>query len=329
MIGFSALRDHAMSDNSMPITEARNAFVETAAASIGLSKMFSVTAGSGNPGYLLVTMLDRNEYAAGVSGATGTLTGNGHTLGLMGIGGDARSNGIVFTYQSSSGRYYNSRYGYFDKLQYNASGSAGDVTDISLFGTASLSLANAYATNAYSMMQVDAGGYLGTATVVTQPDFSGTVPKQATPNSIAAVAEKFVGQDWNEDGCWVLCSSIAADAGAALPMQSTLIGSAGRANGEWIVVFDGPAGQSGNWQAMVHAGEMVVIGTPDGGGHLTTVVSGAGSTAMLVDNAEFEDSGGAVSNPGGCWFQQRHRGPARAFGVEGMGGRADRYSGDL
>ena len=281
----------------MPITEDRSAFVDTAATTFALSKMFTVTAGSGNPAYLVLTTLDRDEYTAGAGAGTGTLAGNGRTLGFGAIGGDGRGAGIVFSYQASSGRYYNSSYGYFDQLSYTSPGSAGDVTDLSVFGTGSLSLANAYAGNAYDMMQVDPAGYLGTAAVVTQANFAGPVPAQATPDQIATTAEGFVGQDWNQDGCWVLCSTIAAEAGAALPMQSTLIGLAGAANGEWIVAFDGPVGQTGNWQAMLKPGEMVVIGTPGGGGHITTVVSGAGATAMLVDNAVFEGAGGQVNNP--------------------------------
>ena len=71
--------------------------------SIGLSQMFTVTAGSTNPAYLVLTALDRNEYTAGASGATGSLSGNGHTLGLSSLGGDGRGAGIVFTYQASTG----------------------------------------------------------------------------------------------------------------------------------------------------------------------------------------------------------------------------------
>ena len=52
--------------------------------------MFTVSAGSTDPAYLVLTVLDRDEYTAGASGATGTLTGNGHTLGLSSIGGDGR-----------------------------------------------------------------------------------------------------------------------------------------------------------------------------------------------------------------------------------------------
>lgn len=177
------------------------------------------------------------------------------------------------------------------------SASLGDVTNLSLFGTNNLSLANSYATNAWNMMQADPAGYLGSATVVTRPGFTGTVPSQATPDFIAAVADSFVGQAWNMDGCWVLTSTIAAEAGTSLPVQSTEIGLPGQANGEWIVAFNGPAGQSGNWQSMVTAGEMVVIGTPGGGGHITTCVSGSGGTAMLVDNITYVNAQGQITNP--------------------------------
>ena len=171
------------------------------------------------------------------------------------------------------------------------------MTNLSLFGTSNLSLATTYADNAYAMMQVDAAGYLGSVSVATEPGFAGAVPAQATPNSIAAIANSFVGQAWNMNGCWVLASTIAAEAGASLPVQSTAIGVPGQANGEWIVAFNGPAGQTGNWQSMVHAGEMVVIGTLGGGGHITTCVSGSGSTAMLVDNITYVNGSGQITNP--------------------------------
>jgi hypothetical protein len=280
----------------MSITQVKNAFVDDVTESVALSQMFAVTAASTNPAYLVLTVLDRNEYTAGASQATGTLTGNGHTLSLRSIGGDGRGAGLVFTYQAGTGRYYNSTYGYFDQLVYNSSGSLDDVTNLSVFGTSSLTQATAYASNAYSMMQVDPGGYLGSATVVTEQSFTGTVPTQATPDSIASVADSFVGQAWNMDGCWVLASTIAAEAGASLPVQSTIIGLPGQANGEWIVAFNGPGGQGGNWQSMVHTGEVVVIGTPGGGGHITTVVSGSGSSAMLVDNITYVSSSGQVTN---------------------------------
>jgi hypothetical protein len=280
----------------MSITEAENAFVDPTAVTIGLSQMFTVTAGSGDPAYLVLTVLDRDEYTAGASGATGSLSGNGHTLDLSSLGGDGRGTGIVFTYQASTGQYYNSTYGYLDQLTYTSSGSLDDVTNLSLFGTSNLRSATAYATNAYNMMQADPSGYIGSATVATEPGFSETVPAQATPDLIAGVAESFVGDAWNMDGCWVLASTIAAEAGASLPVQSTLIGLSGAPNGEWIVAFNGPDGQSGNWESMVHEGEIIVIGTAGGGGHITTCVSGSGASAMLVDNVTYVNSSGAVQN---------------------------------
>ncbi len=283
----------------MSVTVNTDAFVYAAATSISLSQMFTVTAGSTDPTYLVLTVLDRNEYTAGATGATGTLTGTVsgvvHTLGLSSISGDERGTGVVFTYTSAG--YYNSTYGYLDQLSFNSSSSLDDVTNLSLFGTSNLSLATDLATNPYSMAADDAAGYIGSATVVTEPSFTGSVPAQATPDSIAAVANSFVGDAWNMNGCWVLTSTIAAEAGASLPLQSTLIGISGKPNGEWIVAFNGPAGQTGNWQSMVTAGEMVLFGTPGGGGHITTCVSGSGSTAMLVDNIVYVNASDQVLNP--------------------------------
>ena len=90
-------------------------------------------------------------------------------------------------------------------------------------------------------------------------------------------------------------STIAAEAGSSLPVQSTA-DMAGQGNGEWFVAFNGPAGDTGNWQSMVTTGEMIGFETSSGSGHITTVVSGSGSTAMLVDNAAFENASGQIVN---------------------------------
>jgi hypothetical protein len=123
----------------MAITDNDPAFVDASAVSIGLSQMFTVTPGATDPTYLVLTVLDRNEYTAGASDATGSLSGNGSMLGLGNVGGDGRGTGIVFTYtyDSATGQYayYNSTYGWFSQLTYNSSSSAGDVTNLSLFGT--------------------------------------------------------------------------------------------------------------------------------------------------------------------------------------------------
>ena len=48
---------------------------------------------------------------------------------------------------------------------------------------------------------------------------------------------------------------------------------------------------------MVTAGEMIVFEPAGGGGHITTCVSGSGSTAMLVDNITYVNGSGQVQNP--------------------------------
>ncbi len=100
----------------MAISDDETAFVNSNAVSIGLAEMFGVSAGSTDPAYLVLTVLDRDEYTAGATTATGTLTGNGQTLGLSSIGGDGRAAGIVFTYQASTGLYYNSHVRLFESV---------------------------------------------------------------------------------------------------------------------------------------------------------------------------------------------------------------------
>jgi hypothetical protein len=124
---------------------------------------------------------------------------HGHTLNLTAIGGHGRGAGIAFTLRPN-GRYCRSTYGCLDQLTYNSSGSTGELTRFSLFDANDLSQANADASSPYSMIQADAAGYLGSATIVTQVDSTGIVPTQATPNSIVAVADSFVGQAWNLAG---------------------------------------------------------------------------------------------------------------------------------
>ena len=68
----------------MSITDGKTAFVNAGSVSIGVSQMFSVTPGSSDPTYLVLTALDRNEYTLGAGGAPGSLSGGGRTLALRG-----------------------------------------------------------------------------------------------------------------------------------------------------------------------------------------------------------------------------------------------------
>jgi hypothetical protein len=264
---------------------------------IALSSLFTVTASASNPTYLILSVLDREEYTAAATGATGSITGNGVTTGLSSTSGsDSHTLGIVFTYDSANGRYYNSTYGYFDALTYTSSSSAGDVTDLAVYATDDSSVASKYASNTYALTLLDSGGYVSTVTVATEASFTGTVPSQATPDSIEAIAKSFVGDAWNMNGCWTLASTIAAEAGASLPVASTYVGTAGQAGGEWIVAYDGTVSASSNWESKLTAGEFVVFETTSGTGHITFVVSGSGSSAELIDNVTYETASGTITN---------------------------------
>jgi hypothetical protein len=257
---------------------------------------FFTVSGTSNPTYLVVDALDRDEYTVAGNGDTGAFTGNGNTLDLSAIGGDGRGAGIVFTWQAATHQYVNATYGTFSALDFTSSDCYDDVTSVSVFTTTSAPLAQADANNAYALIQADPTGYVGSVTFANDPNAGGTAPAQATPDGVAAAAMHFVGDAWNENGCWVLASTIAAEAGAGLPVHSTDIDIPGRANGEWVVVYDGPAGAGGNWQNMVTTGDIVAFQTASGGGHITTCVSGSGGTAMLVDNITYENQNGTIAN---------------------------------
>jgi hypothetical protein len=282
----------------MTISIARSAFVVKGGQQVSLSQVFGVTASSANPAYLVVSGLDRNEYTATATGATGTLSGNGATDAFAAGSGDFRDAGIVFTYNAATGQYVNSTYGSLSTLEYTVSASANDLTSLSVYGFNSASLANAYATNPAALMQLAAMGdasYIGSADFSTES--SASAPTQATPDSIVSAADSMVGAAWNEEGCWVLASTIATKAGAALPVTSTVVGLPGAASGEWFVAYDGPVSASGNWESQVHAGEVVSFETGSGGGHIVTVVAGSGSSAEIVDNVQYVGSNGQTLNP--------------------------------
>ena len=79
----------------MAVTINESAFVVAPGQSTALSQMLATTASASDPTYLVLTGLDRDEYTAGESGATGSLAGSSQTEGFTGIGSDARGAGIV------------------------------------------------------------------------------------------------------------------------------------------------------------------------------------------------------------------------------------------
>ena len=124
----------------MAFAEPRSTAIVTGGTTVSLSSFFTVT-GTGNPAYVVLNALDRNEYTAGASTSTGSFNGNGASLGLSGIGDDGRGAGIVFTWQAATGQYVNATYGALSQLTYTAASSRNDVTSLSLFSTSNLGLA--------------------------------------------------------------------------------------------------------------------------------------------------------------------------------------------
>lgn len=271
----------------MSVTVIRSAFASAQPETVKLSQILSITNDGANPAYLIVSGLDRNEYTASSTGATGTLAGNGATATFSAIGGDERGVGVVFTWDAATGTYQNATYGNLLDLAYTTSASANDLTDLSFFGTNSSAWLGYARDSATMAVNPQIWTNLGTASFATQPIGAPPASSQATPGQVCSVAMRFVGDTWNMDGCWVLASTIDAEAGAALNVASDSAGTAGAGNGEWKVAYDGTRGANANWQSLIQAGDQVAFITASGGGHITTVVSGAGSSAMVVDNADF------------------------------------------
>ena len=262
---------------------------------VAFSSLFTVASSAANPAYLIVTGLDRVEYTAAYrTSAMGHLASGSATQGFTNFSGDGWSVGVVFTYQASTGQYTNASFGNLSQLAFDTGSNRGDTATISVFGTSNASLANAYAGNPLILAANPA--YFtdfGSVAVVTGAS-AATPPATATPNGIAAAALGYVGDAWNDDGCWVLASDISAQAGATLPLSSTSIGVSGIANGEWFVAYNGPVSPNANWVNTLTAGEMVSFQTTSGGGHITTVVSGKGSNAALVDNITYVNGSGTI-----------------------------------
>ncbi|MES2299066.1 MAG: DUF4214 domain-containing protein [Pseudomonadota bacterium] len=121
--------------------------------------------------------------------------------------------------------------------------------------------------------------------VVTRTHYVDATPNMATPAEIAAIAKSFIGQVWNDQGCWLLTSNISAAAGASLPVASAVQDTEDiTGNGQWDVVYNG-ARQHEDWRALLQVGDIVSLGWITGKAHIATVTSGSGHNAMWVDNS--------------------------------------------
>ena len=166
----------------MSVTLSAGSVVAQLGQQINVASLVDVTAGN-NPTYLVVSLLDRDEYTAKSNGDTGTLSGNGQTLGFDYLWGDNQTTGIVFTYDASTGQYTNATYGDLSNLVYTASTNPGDSTSVSIFTTEDSDIANRYANDPLTLASYapTSTNYVGSVAVTTQPHFAGPTPDQATP----------------------------------------------------------------------------------------------------------------------------------------------------
>ena len=289
--------------------------VANPSASIAVAPLFTFSTANNNPTYIDVTAFDRNEYPYALLPKLGYFQANGYVVSEINTYSDHYGAGIIYTLQTN-GSYYNSKYGYLSDLNYIASSTQYDNTYLTIVGSNGLSvLGNTRISGTSIAISQDAqvlaynAAYnntpvLGSIDIVTGTAISTSAPSQATPKSIVATANAFIGQVWNNEGCWILASNIAAKSGSSLPITTSLSdGSAcAIANGEWIVVYNG-ANQSlptiFGAESYLLPGDMLTVawsltGPNKGGGHIATVVSGSGLNAVVVDNIRSTGVGGNV-----------------------------------
>lgn len=271
---------------------------------IPISSLFNLPASSQNPTYIDLTIIDRVEYPNGITPVFGLFSGNGLNFYILthdilsflnSQPTSAGYDGIIFTYQPSSGRYLNTNYGvYLDQINYYTSPTQFDNSEISLFATSNLSYLTNVLENPNTYYYLDpvylgpfAGssqlGYIGSVDIITRTDLNGPFSSQATPNSIISIANSFIGKVWNIDGCWVLANNISALAGASLPVNTVVTVSYPLGNQEWIAVFSNSNATSNTTlttiENMLQPGDMVELPY-----HITTIFSGSGANAMTMDN---------------------------------------------
>ena len=156
----------------MSVTLSAGSVVAQPGQQINVASLLNVTAGN-NPTYLVVSLLDRNEYTASSNGDTGTLSGNGQTVGFDYLWGDNETTGIVFTCDTSSGQYTNPTFGDLSNLVYTTSTNPGDNTSVSIFTTEDSDIANQYANDPLTLVSYapSSTNYVGSVAVTTAAPF--------------------------------------------------------------------------------------------------------------------------------------------------------------
>jgi hypothetical protein len=262
------IRDGAANCVSVPM----QAYVTRAGGLFGLGSMFSISPVNGNlPASVVASFYDRDNYAGRQTYAYGTL------VGRDGERDSASAYSISFSLKN--GRYVSSTGLGLADYVFVASAQENRLQNITL--------------SAYSLT----GAALGTRNVdiVTSATARDATMGVATGAELAATARSMIGRTWNDSGCWVLASNVAAMSGVSLTINSGFVApSMQGSNGQMSVVYDASKGISSAWASTLREGDMVEVawgGAYGGGGHIFTIDRIAGGTTYLVDNSGRANTG--------------------------------------
>jgi len=268
---------------TMTVTATSGSVIAQSAQPFSLSSLFNL--GPGLPSTIGVAILDDNNYTQNNPGTLGYFSGNGVASQPNIVTSQQKTYTYeLFTYDSATGQYENSTLGSLNDLTYVAPTGGDHAELLTVF-----SFKNGTSFRFGNLTD------LGDLSVVTQ-GFAAPNPGQATPDSIVAIAESFVGQTWNANGCQALGNLIAGLGGSSLPFTALALISSNQnpvlaqPNGQWIVAYDGRTQANPSYaavEAMIRPGDIVNVAwqnTSTSDGHLFTVVSGSGANAMVIDN---------------------------------------------
>jgi hypothetical protein len=272
----------------MSVTQTSGSVIAQPGQQFSLSSL--IPFGSGLPSTIGIAILDDDNYTQSNPGGLGYFSGNGKTSQVSTTTDQLKNFTYeLFQYDSSTGQYVNPTLGSLNNLVYVAPTGNDHAELLSVFSF------NSGASFDYSNLTD-----LGDLSVVTQTSFvnpfPGAMAGQATPNEISAIADSFVGKVWNIYGCQVLGNVIAGLAGSSLPFTALALISSdqnpvlAQPNGEWIVAYDGRTQANPTIaavEAMIRPGDIVNIAwqnTSESAGHMFTVVSGSGASALVIDN---------------------------------------------
>ena len=261
------------------IALARDAYVARPGGILTLGEMIKIPTGTSMPGKITIVGSDNNHYAGAETYNYGTLTAKT---------GVSYAGGFTLTFSLINGQYVTTQ---------SASMTSTNNLTLSDFVFSASSQENPV-----QSFQVTAFDHAGTAmeqrtvSVLTSSLYSDPTPGIAGGGEMAQIAQTFIGQTWDVNGCWNLVNAISLRAGASLDLDASggpyqqNVGT----NGQWGVAYNAAKGTNANWLSTVQAGD-VLEWTPKNANfaHAAVVSRVTNGQVYIVDNG-----GPAATGPG-------------------------------